>query len=117
MLKAARPNDRPPLYCLNQVGMHKRAEIDVKSFAKTMESQPLAVIPFDSKLFSTAANNGQMIAEVSKTHRVAGLFQDMSNRLAGRGEVRKPKQSLFAPLLKRLKGKAKRESAPHRKAS
>jgi len=69
VLKAARPNDRPPLYCINQVGMHKRAEIDVKSFAKTMESQPLAVIPFDSKLFSTAANNGQMIAEVSKSHR------------------------------------------------
>ena len=29
MLKAARPNDRPPLYCLNQVGMPKRPEIDV----------------------------------------------------------------------------------------
>ena len=28
VLKAARPNDRPPLYCLNQVGMHKRPEID-----------------------------------------------------------------------------------------
>ena len=28
MLKAARPNDRPPLYCLNQVGMPKRPEID-----------------------------------------------------------------------------------------
>ena len=27
VLKAARPNDRPPLYCLNQVGMHKRPEI------------------------------------------------------------------------------------------
>jgi pilus assembly protein CpaE len=113
--KAARPNDRPPLYCVNQVGMHKRAEIDVKSFAKTMESQPLAVIPFDSKLFSTAANNGQMIAEVSKNHRTTALFQDMANRLAGRGEVKKPKSSLFAPLLKRLKGKGPR--APHRKAS
>ena len=29
VLKTARPNDRPPLYCINQVGMHKRAEIDV----------------------------------------------------------------------------------------
>ncbi len=27
MLKASRPNDRPPLYCLNQVGMPKRPEI------------------------------------------------------------------------------------------
>src|SRR5690242_1708336 len=117
VLKAARPNDRPPLYCLNQVGMHKRAEIEVKAFAKTMESQPLAVIPFDSKLFSTAANNGQMIAEVSKSHRTTELFQDMANRLAGRGEVKKPKRSLLGPLLKKLKGKSVRGSAPHRKAS
>jgi pilus assembly protein CpaE len=117
VLKAARPNDRPPLYCLNQVGMHKRAEIEVKAFAKTMESQPIAVIPFDSKLFSTAANNGQMIAEVSKSHRTAETFQHLANRLAGRGEVRKPKRSLLAPLLKKLKGKPKREAAPHRKVS
>jgi pilus assembly protein CpaE len=117
VLKAARPNDRPPLYCINQVGMHKRAEIDVKSFAKTMESQPLAVIPFDSKLFSTAANNGQMIAEVSKSHRTTELFQNMANRLAGRGEVKKPKRSLLGPLLKKLKGRTGRASAPHRKAS
>ncbi len=47
-LKAARPNDRPPLYCLNQVGMPKRPEIEVKEFAKTIESQPIAAIPFDS---------------------------------------------------------------------
>ena len=32
MLKAARPNDRPPLYCLNQVGMPKRPEIDAPRF-------------------------------------------------------------------------------------
>src|SRR5579872_1632939 len=117
VLKTARPNDRPPLYCINQVGMHKRAEIEVKAFAKTMESQPLAVIPFDSKLFSTAANNGQMIAEVSKSHRTTELFQNMANRLAGRGEVKKPKRSLLGPLLKKLKGKTGRGSAPHRKAS
>src|SRR5919198_6153087 len=92
MLKSSRPNDRPPLYCLNQVGMHKRPEIEVKAFAKTMESQPIAVIPFDSKLFSTAANNGQMIAEISKSHRITETFQDIANRLAGRGEVRKPKR-------------------------
>ena len=30
MLKAARPNDQPPLYCLNQVGMPKRPEIDAQ---------------------------------------------------------------------------------------
>ena len=65
MLKASRPNDRPPLYCLNQVGMPKRPEINARGFAKTIESAPVASIPFDSRLFGTAANNGQMIAEIS----------------------------------------------------
>jgi pilus assembly protein CpaE len=118
VLKSARPNDRPPLYCINQTGMPKRAEIDAKAFAKTMETQPVAVIPFDSKLFSTAANNGQMIAEVAKGHRTTETFQNLAHRLAGRGEVRKQKRSLLAPLLKKLKGRGtRRDSAPHRKAS
>ena len=30
VLAAARPNDRPPLYCLNQIGMPRRPEIDVR---------------------------------------------------------------------------------------
>ena len=65
VLKAARPNDRPPLYCLNQVGMPKRPEITPREFAKAIESQPIASIPFDPRMFGTAANNGQMIAEIS----------------------------------------------------
>ena len=103
---------------LNQTGMPKRAEIDAKSFAKTVESKPIAVIPFDSKLFSTAANNGQMIAEVAKGHRTTETFQDLANRLAGRGEIRKPNRSLIAPLLKTLKGESVRRVSPtHRKVS
>src|SRR6516225_2102108 len=60
-LKSSRPNDRSPLYCINQIGLPKRPEISVKEFAKAMESQPVAAIPFDSRIFGTAANNGQMI--------------------------------------------------------
>src|SRR6185437_13434473 len=86
VLKASRPNDRPPLYCLNQIGMHKRPEIGVKEFAKTIESKPLAVIPCDAKLFGTAANNGQMIAEVAASHSTSRMFVDMAQRLMGRGE-------------------------------
>ncbi len=69
VLKAARPNDRPPLYCINQVGMHKRAEIESRRSPRPWRASRSRSIPFDSKLFSTAANNGQMIAEVSKNHR------------------------------------------------
>ena len=83
VLKAARPNDRPPLYCLNQVGMHKRPEITTREFAKAIESQPIAAIPFDSKMFGTAANNGQMIAQISAKHRTTTMFLQMAQRLTG----------------------------------
>ena len=98
-LKASRPNDRPPLYCLNQVGMPKRPEIELKRFAKTVESEPVALIPFDSKLFGMAANNGQMIAEISGLSRTPKLFLELARRLTGRTE---PAQR--ASLLGRLLG-------------
>ncbi|MBI5261637.1 MAG: AAA family ATPase [Bradyrhizobium sp.] len=118
VLKTARPNDRPPLYCINQLGLPKRPEIEVKAFAKTVESQPIAVIPFDSRLFGTAANNGQMIAEVSKNHRTTGLFVDIAHHLTGHADFSRPKRSLLAPLLRKLRARTQRRpSAPHRKAS
>src|SRR5206468_7912380 len=47
LLKAQRPNDRAPLYCLNQVGVPKRPEIKANEFAKAIESEPAAIIPFE----------------------------------------------------------------------
>ena len=102
VLKASRPNDRAPLYCLNQVGLPKRPEIDKRSFAKTLETQPVAVIPFDSRLFGTAANNGQMIAEISASHRTSKLFLEIAQKLTGLGETRKKSSSLLAPIMRKL---------------
>src|ERR1700761_2028607 len=103
LLKAARPNDRPPLYCLNQVGMSKRPEISPREFAKAMESAPIATIPFDSKMFGTAATNGQMIAEISANHRISNTFLQMARHLPGRGEAKKPRGSLLSPILNKLR--------------
>jgi pilus assembly protein CpaE len=103
MLKASRPNDRPPLYCLNQVGMTKRPEIEVRAFAKTIESQPIASIPFDSRMFGTAANNGQMIAEIAASHRTTKMFVQIARQLTGRGEAKRPRESFLSPILKRLR--------------
>src|SRR3982075_1886621 len=85
LLKAARPNDRPPLYCLNQVGMPKRPEINARRFAKTIESQPIATIPFDPRMFGMAANNGQMIAEIAAGHRSTKMLLQIARRLECRG--------------------------------
>jgi pilus assembly protein CpaE len=103
LLRAARPNDRPPLYCLNQVGMHRRPEIEVRKFAKTLETQPIATIPFDSRMFGTAANNGQMIEEVSANHRASKLFLQIAKRLTGRPETRKSRAAFLAPIIQKLR--------------
>src|SRR5713226_8547159 len=105
MLKTSRPNDRPPLYCLNQVGMPKRPEIDTRGFAKAVETPPIAVIPFDSRMFGTAANNGQMIAEISAGHRTTKMLLQIAQRLTGRGETKKPRGSFLSPLIGKLRAK------------
>jgi pilus assembly protein CpaE len=104
VLKAARPNDRPPQYCLNQTRMPKRPEIDARGFTKTIETPPIATIPFDSRLFGTAANNGQMIAEIAARHRTTQTFLQIAQRLTGRGET-KQRRSLLSPILKMLRAK------------
>ncbi|WP_448045682.1 AAA family ATPase [Bradyrhizobium liaoningense] len=103
LLKAARPNDRPPLYCLNQVGVPKRPEIAATEFAKAIESQPIVSIPFEPQIFGSAANNGQMIAEISANHKSIEMFLQIAQRLTGRSETKKQKSSLLSPLIEKLR--------------
>jgi len=105
LLKASRPNDRPPLYCLNQVGIPKRPEIAAAEFAKAIESQPVVSIPFEPQIFGSAANNGQMIAEISANHKSIEMFLQIAQRLTGRSETKKQKSSLLSPLIEKLRGK------------
>ena len=105
LLKASRPNDRLPLYCLNQVGVPKRPEIKAADFAKAIEHDPIAVIPFEPQTFGLAANNGQMIAEISPKHKTAELFLQIAQRLTGRAEAKKSRGSLLSPLFEKLLSK------------
>ncbi|MDR3469160.1 MAG: AAA family ATPase [Xanthobacteraceae bacterium] len=105
MLKAARPHDRPPLYCLNQVGVPRRPEISTKEFARAIESAPIAAIPFEPQLFGTAANNGQMVAELAPGHRAVGMFLQIAQQLTGSNMSKRKKSSLLSPLLGKLRAK------------
>ena len=78
-MKVTRPNDRPPLLVINQVGVPKRPEISVKDFSHAMELEPKMIIDFDAQLFGTAANNGQMIEEVSDKSKAAEGFRRLAN--------------------------------------
>lgn len=102
ILRAARPNDQKPHLVLNGVGMLKRPEIEAADFAKAVETDPLAIVPFDAKLFGTAANNGQMIAEVEAASKTAEMLADIGRVVMRRAEIKRPKKTLLAPIMKRF---------------
>jgi len=105
MLRNARPNDRPPVYCLNKVGVPKRPEIGTGEFAKAIEADPIVVIPFEPQIFGSAANNGQMIAEIAASHKTADMFLQIAQRLTGRAETKKTRSSFLSPLIGKLRSK------------
>src|SRR6266851_7241586 len=106
LLRTSRPNDHRPHYCLNQVGVPKRPEISPAYFAKALESDPVAVIPFEPQLFGPAANNGQMISEVSAKHKTAEMFREMAKALTGRAEAKRSRGGLLSPFLSKLMKRA-----------
>jgi pilus assembly protein CpaE len=82
--------------------MSKRPEIKVDEFAKAIDIEPIAVIPFDAHLFGTAANNGQVIAEVDPKSSIAESFNVIAQAVSGRSEIRRARrQGLFS----RMRGK------------
>src|SRR4029079_16140790 len=100
-LKGSRPNDQPPLLVLNQVGVPKRPEISVKDFSYAVELEPKIIIDFDAQLFGTAANNGQMIGEVSDKSKAAEGFRNLSNLLTDRSQEKGAPKSILPPTLAR----------------
>ena len=101
VLKARRPNDAPPKLVINQMGVPKKPEIPVKEFATAVGCEPSLVLPFDPQLFGTAANNGQMLAEIQPTSRAAEGMRVLAELVTGRAVVQAPKKGAisFLPFL------------------
>jgi pilus assembly protein CpaE len=102
-LKRSRPNDPAPILVLNQVGLPKRPEIAIKDFGRAIELQPKIIVDFNAQLFGTAANNGQMIEEVSSTSEAAQSFRSLASLLTDRSEPASEHKSLLEPILSRLR--------------
>ncbi len=83
-IRALRPTENAPSLLLNKVGMPKRPEINAAEFASSVECQLLGQIPFDAALFGTAANNGQMIAEIAANNKINDMFRAISLHVTGR---------------------------------
>ena len=101
--RATRPNDAVARLVLNKVGVAKRPEINTGEFAKALGIDVLSTIPFDAQLFGTAANNGQMIAEVQAGSKASEAFTQIASALTGRGEAKRSRRSLLEPLVSKLK--------------
>jgi pilus assembly protein CpaE len=101
-LRQARRNDAAPKIILNMVGVQRRPEIASADFAKAIEVELAAIIPFEPKLFGSAANNGQMIAEVEPGSKIVESFDALGRELMGRTGLRKAKSGLLAPLIERF---------------
>ena len=103
LLRQSRPNDSLPKLVLNQTGAPKRPEIAAGEFAKALGAEFSAIIAYDAALFGTAANNGQMIAEVSAGHRAAETFRSLAQALTGRAEVKRARPNILTPLIEKLR--------------
>jgi pilus assembly protein CpaE len=102
-IKQARPNDHRPGIILNMTGVPKRPEIGVAEFAKALDCELVATIPFDPALFGTAANNGQMLIEVQPKSKTIESLSHVARQVTGRSESKAVKKSLLAPFLSKLK--------------
>jgi pilus assembly protein CpaE len=89
-LKALRPTESDPLLVLNRIGLPKRPEIAPDEFATSIECRLLATIPYEGALFGTAANNGQMLAEVAANNKINDTFRAIGLHVTGRQEVTSP---------------------------
>ncbi len=90
-----------PRLVLNQVGQPKRPEIPPKDFAETMGIQPSAVLPFDPGMFGQAANNGQMLLEMSPKAQISESVRRLARDLTGRtAEVQSKGGSSILSFLK-----------------
>jgi pilus assembly protein CpaE len=109
-LREKRGDAAPVHMVLNKAGAAKRTELSPKDFENATQLKPDAVVPYHPDLFGQASNNGQMLGEVNKRHRVVDAVRQLAIQLSGRRPAAKKKSILSAlqlPKLTLMKAKAK----------
>lgn len=83
-VRSLRPGEAAPRLVLNRTGLPKRPEISASEFAASVECEVAGQIGFDAALFGTAANNGQMIAEISANNKIVDVYDSIGMQVTGR---------------------------------
>ena len=105
MSQASQPAPRPADRVKSEDYYQTKSTI-FGALIEAIDCEISAVIPFDPQLFGTAANNGQMIAEVQANGKINEALVDLARVLIGRVETKKQRNSLLGPLLERLRKRA-----------
>lgn len=69
---------------LNKADVAKRNQLSAKDFQDTLGIAPSLTIGFEPTLFAQLANNGQMIGEGAKSHRLNEQLRQFAHQLGGR---------------------------------
>lgn len=104
LLDASRPAGKPPHLVVNMARAPRRPDIAVEDLSSALDLEPRTVIEFDGETFGLAANNGQMVEEVSHKARAARQFRALALALAQRVEPKAAvRTSPLAPILAKLR--------------
>lgn len=88
-----RGEDAPLTILFNFVDAYRKTQLSTKDFQETLGIKPKASIPFDPALFGVASNNGQMLDQVNKSHKVVEILQDFACKISGWENAVKKQQS------------------------
>ncbi len=73
---------------INKSDLAKRTKLLPKDISNTLGVQPVANIPFDPVVFIESSNDGKMVGERFKSHKLVGTFTDLAMKLGARGSVK-----------------------------
>lgn len=104
----SRRTDLPTRLVLNRVDAYKKTQLTAKDFQETLGFAPALSVPFEPNLFGAASNNGQMLGEAAKTHKIVESLRTLAGQMTGRsGVAAKKKGAGLSGWLSGLKPKKK----------
>ncbi|WP_374655078.1 AAA family ATPase [Dongia sp.] len=71
-------------FILNKADVAKRNQLSGKDFQDTLGMPPVLTVGFDPTLFAQLANNGQMVGEGAKAHKLNEQLRHLAQQLGGR---------------------------------
>jgi pilus assembly protein CpaE len=95
-LNGKRGESRACRLIINKSDLARRTKLLPKDISNTLGVQPVANIPFDPAVFIEAANDGKMIGDRFKSHKLVGVFTDLAMKLGARGSGKAKPQKKFS---------------------